>query len=108
LDQIGSWAPAAPGPRPIQGGSCVPAACVGLQSDPHHQPAQSQEPAGGDGMKAPLKGPAALETRTEAGQTSLEAVDASRREPPNLIEAPSMAVMREVKIVVAPTFSAAS
>lgn len=91
-----------------QGGSGVPAAWGGLQSDPHQQPAQSQEPAGGDGMKASMKGPMNLETRTEADQSSLKAVHASRRGPVNLIDAALLTVTNRAKALVFLAFSTAS
>jgi len=44
-------------------------------------------------MKAPIKGPTALETRIAGEQSSLEVVDASRRKPDNVSDAPLMTVM---------------
>jgi hypothetical protein len=48
-------------------------------------------------MKAPIKGAIALETRAETGETSLEAVHASRRAPVNLIDAAMLAVTNRAK-----------
>lgn len=59
-------------------------------------------------MKAPIKGPMALETWTEAGQSSLEAVHPSRRRPVNLIDAALRTVTNRAKALVSLAFSAAS
>ena len=59
-------------------------------------------------MKAPIKGPLVLERRTEEGQSSLEAVHASRRGPVNLIDAALLSVTYRAKALVFLAFSAAS
>ncbi|MCP9806137.1 hypothetical protein KBY71_06350 [Cyanobium sp. T1B-Tous] len=59
-------------------------------------------------MKAPIKGPLVLERRTEEGQSSLEAVHASRRGPVNLIDAALLTVTNRAKALVFLAFSAAS
>ena len=59
-------------------------------------------------MNAPNKGAMALETRTEAVQSSLEAVHASRRAPLNLIDAALLASSNRAKDLAAPAFSADS
>lgn len=59
-------------------------------------------------MKAPIKGPLVLECRTEEGQSSLEAVHASRRGPVNLIDAALLTVTTRAKALVFLAFSAAS
>ncbi len=59
-------------------------------------------------MNAPNKGAMALETRTEAGQLSLEAVHSSRRAPFNLIDAMLLSVTNRAKALVSLSFSAAS
>ena len=64
--------------------------------------------AEGDGMNAPNKGAMALETRTEAGQLSLEAVHSSRRAPFNLIDAMLLADTNRAKALASLAFSAAS
>lgn len=59
-------------------------------------------------MKAPIKGLTALETRTEAGQSSLEAVRASRRGPINRIGAALLTVTNRAKALASLAFSAVS
>ena len=59
-------------------------------------------------MKASIKGPMSLETRTEADQSRLEAVHASRRGPVNLIDAALLTVTNRAKALVFLAFSATS
>jgi len=59
-------------------------------------------------MKAAIKGPMTPESRTEAGQSSLEAVDASRRGPVNLIDTALLTVTNRAKGLASLAFSAAS
>jgi len=59
-------------------------------------------------MNAPIKGPMSLETRSEAGQSSLEPVHGSRRGPVNLIDAALLAVTNRAKALGSLAFSAAS
>ncbi len=59
-------------------------------------------------MKAPIKGAIALETRAKTGQTSLEAVHASRRARANLIDATLLAITNRTKALASIAFSAAS
>lgn len=59
-------------------------------------------------MKAAIKGPMTLVTRTEAGQLSLEAVPASHRGPVNLIDAALLTVMNRAQGLASLAFSAAS
>lgn len=59
-------------------------------------------------MKAPVRVPTALETRTQAEQSNLEAVHGSRRGPVNLIDAAHLTVMDRAKALVSIAFSAAS
>ena len=59
-------------------------------------------------MNVPNKGPIALETRNESGQSSLQAVHASRRAPVNLIDVALLAVTNRAKALVSLAFSAAS
>jgi hypothetical protein len=59
-------------------------------------------------MKAAIRGPMALDTRTEADQSSLEALHASRRGPVNLIDAVLLTVRNRAKDLASLAFSAAS
>ena len=59
-------------------------------------------------MKAPNKGAIGLETRSETGQSSLEAVHASRRAPVNLIDAALLADTNRAKALASLAFSAGS
>jgi hypothetical protein len=59
-------------------------------------------------MNEPNKGPIALETRTETGQSSLQAVHASRKAPVNLIDAALLAITNRAKVLASLAFSAAS
>ena len=59
-------------------------------------------------MKAAVTGPTTLVTRIEAAQSSLEAVNASRRAPVNLIDAALLADTNRAKALASLGFSAAS
>jgi len=59
-------------------------------------------------MNAPNKGLMALETRNESGQSSLQAVHASRRAPVKLIDAALLTALTKVKALVPLAFSAVS
>lgn len=63
--------PSFQGQSPIQGQSGFQAASGGLQPDPHQQPAQSPEPAGGYGNQAQIKEPMAIKARNAVDQSSL-------------------------------------
>ena len=59
-------------------------------------------------MNAPNKGAMALETRTEAGRSSLQSVHWSRRAPVNLIDVALIAAANRAKALASLAFSAAS
>jgi hypothetical protein len=59
-------------------------------------------------MKAAIKDPMTLVTRTEADQSSLEAVHVSRRGPVNRIGAAVLTVTSRAKALASLAFSAAS
>ena len=59
-------------------------------------------------MKAPIKAPIALETGSEAGQSSLEALLASHRRPFNRIDTALLTVTNRAKALAFLAFSAAS
>ena len=59
-------------------------------------------------MNALNTGPMALETRTESGQPSLQAVHASRKAPINLNDATLLAITNRTKALASLAFLAAS
>jgi hypothetical protein len=59
-------------------------------------------------MNAPNKGAMALETRKEAGQSSLQAGHASREEPVNMIDAVLLEGTNRTKALASIAFLAAS
>lgn len=66
------------------------------------------EPAGGNCMRASIKGPMALQTKTEVGQSCLEAVHVCRSGSFKLIDAVLMTITNRPKKTGFPSFSAAS